>query len=47
MNGQLVSRKNEINDIMLNVDVNTLNAGLYWVEVVFQNGTIERKKLIK
>lgn len=47
MNGQLVSRKNEINDIMLNVDVQTLNAGLYWVEVVFQNGTIERKKLIK
>jgi hypothetical protein len=37
----------EINDIMLNVDVQYLNVGMYWVEVVFQNGKVERKKLIK
>ena len=47
LNGQLVSRKMEINDIMLNVDVQFLNAGMYWVEVIFQNGKVERKKLIK
>jgi hypothetical protein len=47
LNGQLVTRKMEINDIMLNVDVQFLNAGMYWVEVVFQNGSVERKKLIK
>jgi hypothetical protein len=47
LNGQLVTRKMEINDIMLNVDVQYLNAGMYWVEVVFQNGKVERKKLIK
>jgi hypothetical protein len=47
LNGQLISRQNEINDIMLNVDVRALTAGMYWVEVVFQNGKVERKKLIK
>jgi hypothetical protein len=47
MNGQLISRQNEINDIMLNVDVRSLTSGLYWVEVKFQNGQVERKKLIK
>jgi hypothetical protein len=47
LNGQLISRQNEINDIMLNVDVRALTTGMYWVEVVFQNGKVERKKLIK
>ncbi len=47
LNGQLVNRQNEINDIMLNVDVHALTAGMYWVEVRFQNGDVVRKKLIK
>ena len=47
LNGHLVERRNEINDIMLNLDLQFLNAGMYWVEVVFQNGNVERKKLIK
>jgi hypothetical protein len=47
LNGQLVNRQNEINDIMLNVDVRALTAGMYWVEVRFQNGDVVRKKLIK
>ena len=47
LNGQLISRQNEINDIMLNVDVRALTTGMYWVEVIFQNGKVERKKLIK
>jgi hypothetical protein len=47
LNGQLVTRKMAVNDIMLNVDVQFLNAGMYWIEVIYQNGRVERKKLIK